>query len=265
MSKTKNIIIRLFLIYFMLQSGTWVRSAYAASGDPRVKVLLEEALRLYSERQYVRSLDLFKQVQQIEPDNATANEYITSSEQRIMEWESQGGDASNNKKDANWDTLINGKKKGSELGNATNANDIIAARKSLVERMRNRSTNTDNIVQIQDTKRGLEVVFFHDQLFLPGLQTFRDEALPILENVAQLIRQKGDRQITVTSQAHTNSNDPFLLFPEMATSGGDSSLPNMKPTGSSMLFQDIEATRSMILFTYLAQRSMGQSAKTYSE
>ncbi len=231
--------------------------------DPRVKVLLEEALRLYSERQYVRSLDLFKQVQQIDPSNATASEYVKSSEQRIMEWE-QGGDKTDNKKDANWDTLLD-KKKGAVPGVAANANDLIAARKSLVERMRNRSQNTDNIVQIQDTKRGLDVLLFHDQLFVPGLQTLRDEALPILENVAQLIRQKGDRQVTVQSVAHSNSTDPYLLYPAASTSSDDPSLPNMKPSGSSMLFQDIEATRSMILFTYLAQRSMGKPVKSLNE
>jgi hypothetical protein len=156
-----------------------------------------------------------------------------------------------------------GKKGGADGG--ANANDLIAARKSLVERMRNRSTNTDNIVQIQETKRGLDVVLFHDQLFVPGLQTLRDEALPILENVAQLIRSKGDRQITVASVAHTNSTDPFLLYPEMPNDPSDRNLPNMKSTGSSLLFQDIEAIRSMVLFTYLAQRSMGHSVKVYGE
>src|SRR5205085_12361035 len=120
-----------------------------------------------------------------------------SCEQRILEWETQGGERPRGQ-DATWDNLL--KKKGG-ADYATNATDIIAARRSLVERMRNRSTNTDNIVQIQDTKRGLEVVLFHDQLFLPGLQTLRDESLPILENVAQLIRQKGDREVTITSQA----------------------------------------------------------------
>lgn len=232
----------------------------AASADPRVKVLLEEGLRLYSERQYVRALDLFKQVQRIEPDNATAAEYVKSSEQRINEWESDPDD-DKPKKGANWDTLLNRKKGLPET--SANAADIIAARKSLVERMRNRSTNTDNIVQLQDNKRGLDITLFHDQLFLPGLQTLRDEALPVLENVAMLIRQKGDRQVAVKSIAHTNSTDPYLLFPETQNES-DPSLPNMKSAGSP-LFQDIEATRSMILFTYLAQRSMGKPLKTYNE
>ncbi len=236
--------------------GVWAEGA----SDPRVKVLLEEGLRLYSERQYVRALDLFKQVQRIDPDNATASEYIKSSEQRINEWEAEPGDK---KRDANWDTLLGDKKKTGPAESAANANDIIAARKSLVERMRNRSTNTDNIVQIQDTKRGLDILLFHDQLFLPGLQTLRDEALPILENVAMLIRTKGDRQVTVQSVAHTNSTDPFLLFPEVSKEGADPTLPNMKSGGSSLLYQDIEATRSMILFTYLAQRSMGKTTKSF--
>lgn len=255
----RKTILAIALAFFM--SGFTPR--IYADGDPRVKVLLEEALRLYSERQYVRALDLFKQVQRVDPTNATAAEYVKSSEQRIMEWESDSGNK-DDKKDANWDTLLN-KKKGGIPDNLSNANDIIAARKSLVERMRNRSTNTDNIVQIQDNKRGVEITLYHDQLFVPGLQTLRDEALPILENVAQVIRQKGDRQVTVRSLAHSNSTDPYLLFPDAASGEGDPSLPNMKGNGSSLLFQDIEATRSMILFTYLAQRSMGKPSKSFAE
>lgn len=228
--------------------------------DPQVKVLLEEGLRLYGERQYVRALDLFKQVQRIDSTNATAAEYIKSSEQRIMEWESQGDSGGEQKKgDADWDSLLNSKPKKGGAETQANANDLIAARRSLVERMKNRSIKTENIVQINDTKRGIEVTLFHDQLFLPGLQTLRDEALPILDNVSQLIRTKGDREVTIVSQARTDSNDPFLLFPEIPNDGTtqDPSLPQMKGAGTSMLFQDIEATRSLILFTYIAQRSMG--------
>ncbi|MCG3205248.1 MAG: hypothetical protein KCHDKBKB_01967 [Elusimicrobia bacterium] len=247
----------------LLVFGFFLPVLFAESNDPRVKVLLEEALRLYSERQYVRALDLFKQVQRIDPQNSTASEYVKSSEQRIMEWESEGA-GTDSKKDANWDTLLN-KKRGGVADTAPNASDIIAARKSLVERMRNRSTNTDNIVQIQDTKNELAILLYHDQLFLPGLLTLRDESLPILENVAVLIRQKGDRSVKVQSVAHTNSNDPYLLFPEVSNEGSlDRSLPNMQQ-GKSMFFQDIEATRSMVLFTYLAQRSMGKQPKSSNE
>lgn len=91
------------------------------------------------------------------------------------------------------------------------------------------------------------------------MQTLRDEALPILENVAQLIREKGDKPVTIRSVAHENSSDPYLLYPaaESGAAGSDPTLPNMKGGGgTSILFQDIEAIRSMILFTYLAQRSM---------
>jgi flagellar motor protein MotB len=177
------------------------------SSDPRVKVLLEEALHLYSERQYVRALDLFNQVQRIDPDNKTAKEYIKSSEERISEWENQGDTAAPKKDSTNWDSLLNERSKKSPAEPQANANDLIAARRSLVERMRNRSVRADDIVKISDGKRGVEVVLFHDQLFLPGLQTLRDEALPILDNVAQLLRQRGDREVTITSQAKTDSND----------------------------------------------------------
>jgi outer membrane protein OmpA-like peptidoglycan-associated protein len=236
------------------------------SSDPRVKVLLEEALHLYSERQYVRALDLFNQVQRIDPDNKTAKEYIKSSEERISEWENQGDTAAPKKDSTNWDSLLNERSKKSPAEPQANANDLIAARRSLVERMRNRSVRADDIVKISDGKRGVEVVLFHDQLFLPGLQTLRDEALPILDNVAQLLRQRDDREVTITSQAKTDSNDPFLLFPEMPDApDSDPSLPQMKSAGTSMLFQDIEATRSLILFTYLAQRSMGESPSAIKE
>lgn len=240
------------LILFIFLAGL-APLIQANESDPRVKVLLEEALRLYSERQYVRSLDLFKQVQRIDPSNKTAAEYIQNSEERISEWEEKGGDG--RKKEPTWESLLKERKKGGDKG--PNANDIIAARRSLVERMRNRSTNTDNIVQIQDSKGRLQVTLFHDQLFLPGLQTLRDEALPILENVAQLIREKGDRDVSVTSKAHNDSNDPYLLFPEVNPRLEDATLPQMKQAGgSSVMYKDIEATRSIILFTYLAQRSM---------
>ena len=59
--------------------------------------------------------------------------------------------------------------------------------------------------------------------------------------------------------------DPYLLYPAMSANGNDPSLPNMKAGGSSLLFQDIEATRSITLFTYLAQRSMGKPVKPYNE
>lgn len=259
MKTGKFITMKRWLVVALFALSTGIGAVMADNSDPRVKVLLEEALRLYSERQYVRALDLFKQVQRIDPQNSTAAEYVKSSEQRISEWESDGADK-DSQKAANWDTLLRNKKKGI-ADPAVNAADIIAARKSLVERMRNRSTNTDNIVQIQEKKGGMDVTLFHDQLFLPGLQTLRDEALPILENVAMLIRQKGDRQVTIKSVAHTNSTDPYLLFPEARDNESDPSLPNMKP-GGSPLFQDIEATRSMILFTYIAQRSMGKPTKS---
>lgn len=248
----KLIVIRLILSLFV---AGLVSPALANPNDPRLKPLLEEALHLYSERQYVRSLDLFKQVQRIDPENKTAIEYVKSCEQRILEWETQGGERPKSQ-DATWDTLL--KRRGT-TDFANNASDIIAARRSLVERMRNRSQNTDNIVQIKDGKRGLEITLFHDQLFLPGLQTLRDEALPILENVAKLIRDKGDREVSISSQAHGDSKDPYLLFPEAPSITSDPTLPQTKGMGSSMLFQDIEATRSLILFTHLAQRSMGRA------
>lgn len=246
-----------FLLAFFLLSIAAAPPVGAAADDPRIRVLLEEGLRLYSERQYVRALDLFKQVQRIDPANPTADEYIKSSEQRILEWEAQGtGTPSGGKANPTWDSLLDERR---TTGVQTNANDIIAARRSLVERMRNRSSNTDNIVQIEDTKNGLDVTLFHDQLFLPGLSTLRDEALPILENVADLIRQKGDREVRIVSVAHTNSEDPYLLFPEAEATGVSPDLPQMKPAGSSLLLQDIELTRSLILFTHLAERSMGRT------
>lgn len=251
----------LVLAVLSLTPRLWAEGA----SDPRVKVLLEEALHLYSERQYVRALDLFNQVQRIDPDNKTAKEYIKSSEERISEWENQGDSSAAKRNTANWDTVLEKKPKRASSEPQANANDLIAARRSLVERMRNRAVKTENIVQINDGKRGIEVVLFHDQLFLPGLQTLRDEALPILDNVSQILKQKGDREVTVVSQAKTDSNDPFLLFPEIPGSEEDPSLPNMKASGTSMLFQDIEATRSMILFTYLAQRSMGNANSTGKE
>lgn len=149
----------------LAQVGEFARVARADDANPQVKALLEEGLRLYGEKQYVRALDLFKQVQQVDPSNATAAEYIKSSQQRIQEWDADGGDKS--KSDPTWDSLLKGKKAAAGEG-AANANDLIAARKSLVERMRNRSTNTDNIVQIQDSKRSLDIVLFHDQLFHPA-------------------------------------------------------------------------------------------------
>src|SRR5688572_21303078 len=126
-----------------------------AEDDPRVRVMLEEGLRLYSEKQYVRALDLFKQVQRIDPSNKTAEEYAKSTEQRITEWESQGGSGAARKKEPTWDSLLDENK--ALPGGVANAKDIIAARRSLVERMRNRSTNTDNIVQIEDNKGGLDI------------------------------------------------------------------------------------------------------------
>jgi hypothetical protein len=251
--KRVRMVLTLTLGCLMLQASVGSLTVRASDANPQVRALLEEGLRLYGEKQYVRALDLFKQVQQVDPTNATAVEYIKSSQQRIQEWDADGGDKS--KSDPTWDSLLKGKKASNGEG-AANANDLIAARKSLVERMRNRSTNTDNIVQIQDSKRSLDIVLFHDQLFAPGLQTLRDEALPILENVAQLIREKGDKPITIKSVAHENSSDPYLLYPAADSTSSDPTLPNMKGGGTSILFQDIEAIRSMILFTYLAQRSM---------
>jgi hypothetical protein len=249
-------------LFLVIGVGFNLPNAQANPDDPRIRVLLEEGLRMYSEKQYVRALDLFKQVQQIDANNATANEYVKSAQQRIQEWDSESG--ANSKSDPTWDSLLKGKRNVPGTESAANASDIIAARKSLVERMRNRSTNTDNIVQIQDTKRSLDVMLFHDQLFSPGLQTLRDEALPILENVALLIREKGDKPIRVRSQAHVNSSDPYLLYPAAEGDGSDPSLPNMKAGGTSMLFHDIEAIRSLILFTHLAQRSMGNTATSSS-
>jgi len=242
-----------------------VGNASTQKEDPRVKPILQEALRLYSERQYVRALDLFKQVQRIDPSNATASEYIQSSEQRILEWETQGGDYNASQRPAaTWDSLLNTQVGSAGVESLTNAKDIIAARRSLVDRMKNRSLNTDNIVKIEDSKRGLIVSLFHDQLFLPGLQTLRDEALPILTNVSDLIRNNGERQVTIHSLAHSDSRDPYLLFPKVSRNEFDAALPQMQGDDTSFVFHDIEAIRAFILFTYIAQKSMGQGLRTQS-
>ncbi len=254
--------LRRFLVwmpFLILLAGMPPRAR--AEEDPRVKVLMQEGLRLYGDKQYIRALDLFKQVERIQPDNEIVKDYIGNAEKRIQEWDQQGGEKTQKESGASWDSLLDAKK-GSSVGeSATNAKDIIAARKSLVDRMKNRTTNTDNIVKINDTKKGLEIILFHDQLFVPGLQILRDEALPILENVAGLIRDKGDRPVTIRSMARSNSTDPFLMFPDYPVPAPDPSLPRSKSDGgsSAFLFQDIEATRSFMLFTYLAQRSMGRS------
>jgi len=239
-----------------------------AGDDPRAKVLMEEALRLYTEKQYIRALDLFKQVDRIQPNDAIVEDYISNTEKRIQEWEQMGGQSDKVSKDksATWDSILGNKDGKGREDNSANAKDIIAARRSLVERMKTRSTNTENIVKITDTKRGLDILLYHDQLFLPGLLTLRDEALPILENVVILIRDKGDRPVTVHSLARNNSTDPFLLFPDSPLVEEDPTLPKTKTKNkdSSYLFQDIEATRSLILFTYIAQRSMGPVPQTVS-
>src|ERR1044071_341746 len=111
-----------------------------AAEDPRVKNLLQEALKLYGDHQYVRALDLFKQAQSLDPTNSTAEEYIKNTKQRILEWELQGNEKDSSKEPVNWENLA----PSGAPETATNSKDIIAARKSLVERMKNRSSNTDN-------------------------------------------------------------------------------------------------------------------------
>jgi len=246
----------LLLATLFLVGGT---SPQVYASDPRIKPLLQEALKLYSERQYVRALDLFKQVQRIDPANETSLEYIKSSEQRILEWETQGVDVDGKKPTTTWESLLDpaSRRKG-KVESLANAKDIIAARRSLVQRMKSRSLNTDNIVKIEDSRKGFVVTLFHDQLFLPGLKTLRDESLPILANVADLIRSSGERNITIKSISHGNSRDPFLLYPSFNSEGTDPTLPRMgaNKDDTSFLFQDIESTRAFILFTYLAQRSI---------
>lgn len=229
--------------------------SFARAEDPRVKDLLGEALKLYGDHQYVRALDLFKQAQALDPTNATAEDYIKNTKQRILEWELQGNESApsgDKQPAANWDNLAPSGANAADT--VTNAKDIIAARKSLVDRMKNRSSNTDNIVQIEQSSRGVDITLFHDQLFVPGLTTLRDEALPILQNVADMIRTGGDREVMVRCATHTESEDPYMLYPEFALPAKD---PSQKQPASS--FEDLESTRALILFTYLAQKSMGQA------
>jgi tetratricopeptide (TPR) repeat protein len=231
-----------------------------ADNPAQVKALLEQALKLYSEKQYVRALDLFKQAQELDPSNATAEEYVRNTKQRILEWEMQGDDKDKAAKQVQptWDNLTSNKAGYDD--NAANARDLIAARRSLVEKMRNRSTSTDNIVQIQDNGKGLEVTLFHDQLFLPGLQTLRDEALPVLANVSDLIRTGEDRPITIHCASHVGSEDQYMLYSDFPNPAPDPTLPHLKPNETAMMFQDIETTRAMILFTYIAQKSINKTA-----
>lgn len=244
------------LVFFAL--GT----ASLRAEDPRVKGLLQEALKLYGDHQYVRALDLFKQAQALEPTNVTADEYIKNTKQRILEWELQGNETPGEKKpSANWDNLAP-----TNISNETAANskDIIAARKSLVDRMKNRSTNTDNIVQIEQSGKGLDITLYHDQLFVPGLTTLRDEALPILQNVSDLIRTGGDKDVTIRAASHTEAEqDPVMLYPEFALPARDPADAGKADTNYA--FQDLESTRALILFTYIAQKSMGQAPGTVLE
>jgi tetratricopeptide (TPR) repeat protein len=257
MKNSKSLILTgLFLAGLLGATAGW------AVDDPRVKVLMQEALQLYSERRYVKAKDLFNQVLRIDPSNNLAKQYLKSTEERITEWDAQGGEYQSGGEHVTWDALLDSKSQAG-MGERENAKEIIATRKSLVERMQSRSVKTDNIVRIEDTKKGLEVILYHDQLFLPGLQTLRDESLPILENVANLMKERGDRMITIYSMSRHDSTDPFLLFPDFPVPAPDptQNLKSAAPkSGSSFLFQDLEATRSYILFTYLAQRSMGQSS-----
>jgi hypothetical protein len=225
-----------------------------AEEDPHVKTMMLEALRLYNENQFIQALDMFNQIERIDPSNAIAKEYIPKTEQKIQEWEKEEAAGGEKPPAATWDSLMNKPTRGAPV-ETTNAKDLIAARRSLVERMKNRAVNTNNIVQISDTKRALEITLYHDQLFLPGLQTLRDEALPVLENVAMLMRQKGDREVILRSLARTDSTDPFLLYPDFPL---PASAPGKKGDEPQFVFQDIEATRSFILFTHLAQRAMIQ-------
>ncbi len=232
--------------------------AGAHAEDARVKSLLQEGLKLYGDHQYVRALDLFKQVQALEPTNGTAEEYIKNTKQRILEWELQGDDKDTGKQGANWDNIA---PTGSAADTATNSKDIIAARKSLVERMKNRSSNTDNIVQVEQTGRGLDITLFHDQLFVPGLQTLRDESLVILQNVADMIRTGGDRDVVIRSATHTepSSEDPYILYPEFSLPAVDPESDAKRSDMAMASFQDLETSRALILFTYIAQRSMGRA------
>jgi flagellar motor protein MotB len=237
--------ITLIVLTFFMASFAVLRAAE----DPRVKSILGEALKLYGDHQYVRALDLFKQAQALDPANATAEDYIKNTKQRILEWELQGNEsAPQAEKQANWDTIAP-----SSPDTAANSKDIIAARKSLVDRMRNRSSNTDNIVQIEQTSKGVDVTLFHDQLFVPGLTTLRDESLPVLQNVADLIRTGGDKEIMVRCASHADAEqEPSVVYPEF-------SLPAKNPSQvTEAPLQDLESTRALILFTYLAQKSMGQ-------
>jgi hypothetical protein len=228
-----------------------------AEEDPRVKIIMQEGLRLYSDKQYIKAQDLFKQVLRIDPANTLAQQYIKSSEDRIREWESGGGEKLPSDSKVNWDNLLSSKNiKGG--GDVANAKDIIATRKSLVERMKNRSVNAENIVKIQVNNKGIEVILYHDQLFLPGLLILRDEALPVLEKVAQLMREKKEREVVLYSLAQQDSTDPFLLYPDFPVPAPDPTKSGKG--GTPFIFQDIEATRSFILFTYLAQESMTPSS-----
>lgn len=234
-----------------------------AEDNEQVKGLLKEGLELYNQKQYVRALDLFKQAQNIDANNALAAEYIKSTKQRILEWENQSGDGEKARNSTTWDSLLNNKSGLSERDTAANAKDIIAARKSLVERMKNRSTNIDNIVQIQDNGKSVDIVLFHDQLFVPGLTILRDEAFPVLTNVSDVLKKAGDKVVTVRSVTHEESQDPTLLYPEFSLPAAE---PGVKSAPDPQtLFQDLEATRAYILFTYIAQKSMDKVANASLE
>lgn len=246
---------KILLVLFLFIGGLSFSRPARAEDDPRVKVIMQEGLRLYSEKQYIKALDLFKQVLRIDPANNLATQYVKSSEDKIREWESGTGESLPADSKVTWDNLL-GSKNIKGAGDVTNAKDIIAARKSLVDRMRNRSVNTENIVKIQVTNKGMDVILYHDQLFLPGLLILRDEALPVLEKVGQLMREKKERDVTILSMAQQDSSDPFLLYPDYPVPAPNPSSRDSKEKGEPFLFQDIEATRSFILFTYLAQESM---------
>jgi tetratricopeptide (TPR) repeat protein len=242
--KLSNFVMALFFL-----AGT----AFVYANEGQVKQLLKDGLELYNQKQYVRALDIFKQAQTLDPNNALAAEYIKSTKQRILEWEHQSGDADPSK-GASWDSLLNPRGGLTDRDTALNARDIVAARKSLVERMKNRSSNMDNIVQISETSKNVDILLFHDQLFFPGLTALRDEAFPVLMSVAQALRRNADRAVTVRSVTHENSTDPTLLFPEFSVPAADPRRGGSQISPQE-IFQDLESTRAYILFTYLAQKA----------
>lgn len=141
--------------------------------------------------------------------------------------------------------------------------EVLEERQALVEHFEDRVVPLDQSVEIKESKGKIEITLRHSQLFLPGLDIFRDNALESIQKAVDTVRANPDKRVILRSVSRYRGEKPLAFTSSVPM---ELSQDVYRPEGEKADIQsitseskDLEAHRSFILFTHILQQAWGKT------